>query len=195
MDFHKQANEIGKIEQDHLSKLSLKERILQLLKFRQYYSIYRKEYSNVYNDFLERMESFEIKSEEDLDDRESEIYYFKKEVLSADVDLDGLNFILISLLEKYNLSIENYNDSLNLIRERYEFSYLTNWLLSLSRENLNLLEALTLITFIVRSDYWDYENMPLSYAIFDGTIDNLMERIEKSLDEDNLKALEIFMKV
>ena len=195
MDFHKQANEIGKIEQDHLSKLSLKERILQLLKFRQYYSIYRKEYSNVYNDFLERMESFEIKSEEDLDDRESEIYYFKKEVLSADVDLDGLNFILISLLEKYDLSIENYNDSLNLIRERYEFSYLTNWLLSLSRENLNLLEALTLITFIVRSDYWDYENMPLSYAIFDGTIDNLMERIEKSLDEDNLKALEIFMKV
>lgn len=195
MDFHKQANEIGKIEQDYLSKLSLKERILQLLKFRQYYSIYRKEYSNVYNDFLERMESFEIKSEEDLDDRESEIYYFKKEVLSADVDLDGLNFILISLLEKYDLSIENYNDSLNLIRERYEISYLANWLLSLSRENLNLLEALTLITFIARSDYWDYENMPLSYAIFDGTIDNLMERIEKSLDEDNLKALEIFMKV
>lgn len=195
MDFHKQANEIGKIEQDYLSKLSLKERILQLLKFRQYYSIYRKEYSKVYNDFLERMESFEIKSEEDLDDRESEIYYFKKEVLSADVDLDGLNFILISLLEKYDLSIENYNDSLNLIRERYEISYLANWLLSLSRENLNLLEALTLITFIARSDYWDYENMPLSYAIFDGTIDNLMERIEKSLDEDNLKALEIFMKV
>ena len=65
---------------------------------------------------------------------------------------------------------------------------------SSSKKDLDLLEALSLLSFIQRSDYWDYEHMPLSYAIFDGTVDNILESIENHIDEENIGFLNIFVK-
>ena len=36
--------------------------------------------------------------------------------------------------------------------------------------------------------------MPLSYAIFDGTVDNILESIENHIDEENIEFLNIFVK-
>ena len=64
----------------------------------------------------------------------------------------------------------------------------------LSKYNLDLVESISLISYIQRQDYWDYEHMPLSYAIFDKTIDNILENVENHIDDENMEFLEIFIK-
>ena len=95
---------------------------------------------------------------------------------------------------KYNLVIEDYNEHVNLLKEKYDVELKNDWEKILSKEDLDLLEALSLLNFIQRQDYWDYEHMPLSYAIFDGTIDNILESIEDHIDEESIEFLNIFVK-
>ena len=121
-------------------------------------------------------------------------YDFKKEVLSKDYNLDGLNYLLVNILFKYKLAIEDYNEYVNLLKEKHDVELKADWEKILSEKDLDLLEALSLLTFLQRSDYWDYEHMPLSYAIFDGTVDNILESIENHIDEENIEFLNIFVK-
>ncbi|AMK14958.1 hypothetical protein [Methanobrevibacter olleyae] len=188
-DFYKIANEIAKIPDEEIKELSCEDRLKELIKFRGYF----KEYYNSYNDnyiyFLEKIEK-----EKDLEERYILEYDFKKEVLSKDYNLDGLNYLLANILFKYGLAIEDYNEHVNLLKEKYDLELKSNWEKILSKKNLDLVEALSLLSFIQRSDYWDYEHMPLPFAIFDGTVDDILESIENNVDNENVELLEIFIK-
>ena len=188
-DFHKIANEIAKIPEEEMEKLSLEERLNELVKFRVYLMEYHDSYDESYISFLENMGS-----ESDIEERFIMEYDFKKEVLSRDYNLDGLNYLLVNILFKYKLAIEDYNEHVNLLKEKHDVELKADWEKILSKKDLDLLEALSLISFIQRSDYWDYEHMPLSYAIFDGTIDNILESIEGHIDEESIEFLNIFVK-
>ena len=188
-DFHKIANEIAKIPEEEMEKLSLEERLNELVKFRAYLKEYYDSYDESYISFLENMGS-----ESDIEERFIMEYDFKKEVLSRDYNLDGLNYLLVNILFKYKLAIEDYNEHVNLLKEKHDVELKADWEKILSKKDLDLLEALSLISFIQRSDYWDYEHMPLSYAIFDGTIDNILESIEGHIDEESIEFLNIFVK-
>ncbi|WP_295616597.1 hypothetical protein [uncultured Methanobrevibacter sp.] len=145
--------------------------------------------SDEYISFLEKAEH-----EDDLEERYILEYDFKKEVLSKDFDLDGLNYLLVNILFKYKLTIEDYNEYVNLLKEKHDVELKADWERILSKKDLDLLEALSLLSFIQRSDYWDYEHMPLSYAIFDGTIDNILESIEDNVNQENIEFLNVFVK-
>ena len=108
--------------------------------------------------------------------------------------VDGLNYLLVNILFKYKLAIEDYNEYVNLLKEKHDVELKADWEKILSEKDLDLLEALSLLTFLQRSDYWDYEHMPFSYAIFDGTIDNILESIENHINKENIEFLEIFVK-
>ena len=69
-----------------------------------------------------------------------------------------------------------------------------NWDRIAAKKDLDLVESISLLSYIQRQDYWDYEHMPLSYAIFDKTIDNIFESIENNLNEENMELLNIFIK-
>ena len=185
-DFYKIANEIARIPEENLS---WEERLNELVKFRVYLKEYYDSYGDGYLSFLERIEK-----EDDLEERYILEYDFKKEVLSKDYNLDGLNYLLVNILFKYKLTIEDYNEYVNLLKEKYDVELKADWEKILSEKDLDLLEALSLLSFIQRSDYWDYEHMPLSYAIFDGTVDNIIESIENNLNQENIEFLEIFVK-
>lgn len=188
-DFHKIANEIAKIPEEEMEKLSLEERLNELVKFRAYLKEYYDSYDESYISFLANMES-----ESDIEERFIMEYDFKKEVLSRDYNLDGLNYLLVNIMFKFRLAIDDYNEHVNLLKEKHDVELKADWEKILSKKDLDLLEALSLISFIQRSDYWDYEHMPLSYAIFDGTIDNILESIEGHIDEESIEFLNIFVK-
>ncbi len=185
-DFYKIANEILQIPEENLS---WEERLNELVKFRAYLKEYYDSYNDEYLSFLEK-----IGSENDLEEKYILEYDFKKEVLSKDYDLDGLNYLLVNILFKYKLVIEDYNEYVNLLKEKHDVELKADWEKILSKKDLDLLEALSLLTFLQRSDYWDYEHMPFSYAIFDGTVDNILESIENHIDKENIEFLEIFVK-
>ena len=186
MNFHKLANEISKKE---ITDLSLKDRLDELVKFRDCLSLYYDSYIDEYNSFLARVEE-----ETDLEERFILEYDFKKDVLSKDYDLDGLNFLLVTILHKYNLTIDDYNTHTNLLKEKYDLELKANWERIAAKEDLDLVESISLISYIQRQDYWDYEHMPLSYAIFDKTIDNILENVENHIDKESLEFLEIFIR-
>ena len=188
-DFHKIANEIAKIPEEEMEKLSLEERLNELVKFRAYLKEYYDSYDESYISFLANMES-----ESDIEERFIMEYDFKKEVLSRDYNLDGLNYLLVNIMFKFRLAIDDYNEHVNLLKEKHDVELKADWEKILSKKDLDLLEALSLISFIQRSDYWDYEHMPLSYAIFDGTIDNILESIESHIDDESIEFLNIFVK-
>ena len=188
-DFHKIANEIAKIPEEEMEKLSLEERLNELVRFRAYLKEYYGSYDESYISFLANMES-----ESDIEERFIMEYDFKKEVLSRDYNLDGLNYLLVNIMFKFRLAIDDYNEHVNLLKEKHDVELKADWEKILSKKDLDLLEALSLISFIQRSDYWDYEHMPLSYAIFDGTIDNILESIEGHIDEESIEFLNIFVK-
>ena len=165
------------------------DRLNELVKFRVYLKEYYDSYDDKYLSFMER-----IDSEKDLEERYILEYDFKKEVLSEDYNLDGLNYLLVNILFKYRLSIEDYNEYVNLLKEKHDVELKADWEKILSKKDLDLLEALSLLSFIQRQDYWDYEHMPLSYAIFDGTVDNILGEIESHIDKENIEFLEIFVK-
>ena len=185
-DFYKIANEIAKLPEEDLS---WEDRLNELVKFRSYLREYYDSYNEDYLSFLEKIEN-----ESDLEEKYILEYDFKKEVLSKDYNLDGLNYLLVNILFKYKLAIEDYNESVNLLKEKYDVELKADWERILSKKDLDLLEALSLLSLIQRSDYWDYEHMPLSYAIFDGTVDNILESIENHIDEESIEFLEIFIK-
>ena len=185
-DFYKIANDIAKLPDE---ELSWEDRLNELVKYRVYLKEYYDSYSEDYISFLEKIEN-----ENDLEEKYILEYDFKKEVLSKDYDLDGLNYLLVNILFKYKLFIEDYNEYVNLLKEKYDVELKADWEKILSKQDLDLLEALSLLRFIQRSDYWDYEHMPLSYAIFDGTVDDILESIEKHNDEENIEFLNIFVK-
>lgn len=180
-DFYKIANEIAKLPEEDLS---WEDRLNELVKFRSYLREYYDSYDDSYLSFLEKIEN-----ETDLEEKYILEYDFKKEVLSKDYNLDGLNYLLVNILFKYKLAIEDYNEYVNLLKEKYDVELKADWERILSKKDLDLLEALSLLSFIQRSDYWDYEHMPLSYAIFDGTVDNILESIENHIDEGNIGLL------
>ena len=185
-DFYKIANEIAKLPEEDLS---WEDRLNELVKFRSYLREYYGSYDDSYLSFLEKIEN-----ETDLEEKYILEYDFKKEVLSKDYNLDGLNYLLVNILFKYKLAIEDYNEYVNLLKEKYDVELKADWEKILSKKDLDLLESLSLLSFIQRSDYWDYEHMPLSYAIFDGTVDNILESIENHIDEEDIEFLNIFLK-
>ena len=189
IDFYRIANEIAKIPDEEINGLSWEDRLNELVKFRVYLKEYYDSYDDKYLSFMER-----IDSEKDLEERYILEYDFKKEVLSKDYNLDGLNYLLVNILFKYRLSIEDYNEYVNLLKEKHDVELKSDWERILSKKDLDLLEALSLLSFIQRQDYWDYEHMPLSYAIFDGTVDNILGEIESHIDKENIEFLEIFVK-
>ncbi|MBP5700649.1 MAG: hypothetical protein J6W71_07400 [Methanobrevibacter sp.] len=188
-DFYRIANEIAKIPDEEIKELSWEDRLNELVKFRAYLKEYHDSYGNEHLSFIEK-----IGQEKDLEEKYILEYDFKKEVLSKDYNLEGLNYLLINILFKYKLTIEDYNEYVNLLKEKYDVGLKADWERILSKKDLDLLESLSLLTFIQRSDYWDYEHMPLSYAIFDGTVDNILESVENHIDEENIEFLEIFVK-
>ena len=188
-DFHKIANEIVKISDDEIGMMSWEDRLNELVKFRAYLKEYYGSYDENYKSFLENIEL-----ENDLEERFIMEYDFKKEVLSKDYNLDGLNFLLVTILHKYNLTIDDYNTHINLLKEKYDLELKANWEHIVSKYDLDLLESISLISYIQRQDYWDYEHMPLSYAIFNRTIDNILESVENSIDEENMELLVMFLK-
>lgn len=185
-NFHKLANDVAKKQ---IKDLSLEDRLNELINFRKYLAEYYDSYSDEYNSFLERVEN-----EKDLEEKFILEYDFKKEVLSKDYELDGLNFLLVTILHKYNLTIDDYNTHINLLKEKHGLELKANWEHIVSKYNLDLVESISLISYIQRQDYWDYEHMPLSYAIFDKTIDNILKSVENHIDDENIELLEIFMK-
>ena len=95
------------------------------------------------------------------------------------------------LEEKYILE---YDFKKEVLSKDYDLELKGDWEKIASQKDLDLLESLSLLSFLQRQDYWDYEHMPLSYAIFDGTIDNILESVENHIDEENIEFLEIFVK-
>ena len=104
------------------------------------------------------------------------------------------NYTFFTILHKYNLTIDDYNTHINLLKQKYDLELKANWEHIASKEDLDLVESISLISYIQRQDYWDYEHMPLSYAIFDKTIDNILENVENHIDDENMEFLEIFIK-
>ena len=188
-DFYRIANEIAKIPDEEIKELSWEDRLNELVKFRAYLREYHDSYGNEYLSFIEK-----IGQEKDLEEKYILEYDFKKEVLSKDYNLDGLNYLLVNILFKYKLSIEDYNEYVNLLKEKYDLELKSDWEKIASQKDLDLLESLSLLSFIQRQDYWDDEHIPLSYAIFDGTVDNILESVENHIDEENIEFLEIFVK-
>ena len=188
-DFYKLANEIAKIPDEEINELSWEDRLNELAKFRTYLREYHESYDEEYLSFLER-----IDSKTDPEEKYILEYDFKKEVLSKDYNLDGLNYLLVNILFKYRLSIEDYNEYVNLLKEKHDVELKSDWERILAQKDLDLLEALSLLSFIQRSDYWDYEHMPLSYAIFDGTVDGILESVENHIDEESIEFLNVFVK-
>ena len=188
-DFYKIANEIAKIPDAEIKELSLKDRLDELIRFRGYLKEYYESYNEDYISFLEKIEK-----EEDLEEKFILEYDFKKEVLSKDYNLDGLNYLLVNILFKFKLYIEDYNEHINLIKEKHDLEMKANWDRIAAKKDLDLVESISLLSYIQRQDYWDYEHMPLSYAIFDKTIDNIFESIENNLNEENMELLNIFIK-
>lgn len=188
-DFYRIANEIAKIPDDEIKSLSWEERLNELVKFRDCLKEYYDSYGDEYLAFIEKTER-----ENDLEEKFILEYDFKKEVLSKDYNLDGLNYLLVNILFKYKLSIEDYNEYVNLLKEKYDLELKGDWEKIASQKDLDLLESLSLLSYIQRQDYWDYEHMPLSYAIFDGTVDNILESVENHIDKENIEFLEIFVK-
>ena len=188
-DYYRIANEIAKIPDEEINGLSWEDRLNELVKFRVYLKEYYDSYDDKYLSFMKK-----IGSEENLEERYIREYDFKKEVLSKDYNLDGLNYLLVNILFKYNLSIEDYNEYVNLLKEKHDVELKSDWERILSKKDLDLLEALSLLSFIQRQDYWDYEHMPLSYAIFDGTVDNILKSIENHIDDESIEFLTIFVK-
>ena len=188
-DFYKIANEIARIPDEEIKEMSLKDRLNELVKFRGYLKEYYESYNDDYISFLEKIEK-----EEDLEEKFILEYDFKKEVLSKDYNLDGLNYLLVNILLKFKLYIEDYNEHINLIKEKYDLELKANWEGIAAEKDLDLVESISLISYIQRQDYWDYEHMPLSYAIFNKTVDNILESIENHIDEENMDLLNIFIK-
>ena len=188
-NFHRIANEIAKIPDEKTKDLSWEDRVKELLSFRQYYNQYHESYGNDYLDFLEK-----VNKEEDLEKKEDLIYFFKKETLTKDINLDGLNYLFVNIFLKYGFEYLDYNDTINNLKDKYDLNFKHDWFSLLSKEDLSLFESINLLNYIQRSDYWDYEHMPLSYAIFDGTIDNILKGMENNLDENNLEILDILLK-
>ena len=188
-NFHRIANEIAKIPDEKIKDLSWEDRVKELLSFRQYYNQYHESYGKDYLDFLEK-----ANKEEDLEKKEDLIYFFKKETLTKDINLDGLNYLFVNIFLKYGFEYLDYNDTINNLKDKYDLNFKHDWFSLLSKEDLSLFESINLLNYIQRSDYWDYEHMPLSYAIFDGTIDNILKGMENNLDEDNLEILDILLK-
>ena len=188
-DFYKIANEIAKIPDAEIKELSLKDRLNELIKFRAYLKEYYESYNDNYISFLEKIEK-----EDDLEEKFILEYDFKKEVLSKDYNLDGLNYLLVNILFKFKLYIEDYNEHINLIKEKHDLEMKANWDRIAAKKDLDLVESISLLSYIQRQDYWDYEHMPLSYAIFDGTVDNILGEIESHIDKENIEFLEIFVK-
>ena len=187
-NFHKIANDVAKVPDSKIENMPWEERLKELLKFRQYFRTYHDSYDDLYIEFLESVEK-----EEDLEKKEDLIYFFKKETLTKDINLDGLNFLFVNLMIKYKFEHMDYNDTINDLKDEYDLVFKHNWLNLLSKEDLNLFESVCLLNYIQRSDYWDYEHMPLSYAIFDSTVDNILKGMEDNLDDENLELLEIFI--
>ena len=187
-NFHRIANDVADVPDSEIENMSWKDRLNELLKFREYFKLYYGSYSEEYLEFLDNVDN-----EEDLEKKEDLIYFFKKETLTKDINLDGLNFLFVNLMIKYKFEHMDYNDTINNLKDKYDLVFKHNWLNLLSNEDLNLFEAVCLLNYIQRSDYWDYEHMPLSYAIFDSTVDNILKGMEDNIDEDNLKLLEIFI--
>lgn len=187
-NFHRIANDVADVPDSEIENMSWKDRLNELLKFRKYFKLYYGSYSEEYLEFLDNVDN-----EEDLEKKEDLIYFFKKETLTKDINLDGLNFLFVNLIIKYKFEHMDYNDTINNLKDKYDLVFKHNWLNLLSNEDLNLFEAVCLLNYIQRSDYWDYEHMPLSYAIFDSTVDNILKGMENNIDEDNLKLLEIFI--
>ena len=188
-DFYKIANEIARIPDEEIKEMSLKDRLNELVKFRGYLKEYYESYNDDYISFLEKIEK-----EEDLEEKFILEYDFKKEVLSKDYNLDGLNYLLVNILLKFKLYIEDYNEHINLIKEKYDLELKANWEGIAAEKDSDLVESISLISYIQRQDYWDYEHMPLSYAIFNKTVDNILESIENHIDEENMDLLNIFIK-
>ena len=188
-DFYKIANEIAKIPDAEIKELSLKDRLDELIRFRGYLKEYYESYNDNYISFLEKIEK-----EDDLEEKFILEYDFKKEVLSKDYNLDGLNYLLVNILFKFKLYIEDYNEHINLIKEKHDLEMKANWDRIAAKKDLDLVESISLLSYIQRQDYWDYEHMPLSYAIFDKTIDNILESVENNLNEENMEFLTIFIK-
>ena len=188
-DFYKIANEIARIPDEEIKEMSLKDRLNELVKFRGYLKEYYESYNDDYISFLEKIEK-----EEDLEEKFILEYDFKKEVLSKDYNLDGLNYLLVNILLKFKLYIEDYNEHINLIKEKYDLELKANWEAIAAEKDSDLVESISLISYIQRQDYWDYEHMPLSYAIFNKTVDNILESIENHIDEENMDLLNIFIK-
>ena len=180
-DFYKIANEIAKIPDAEIKELSLKDRLDELIRFRGYLKEYYESYNDNYISFLEKIEK-----EDDLEEKFILEYDFKKEVLSKDYNLDGLNYLLVNILFKFKLYIEDYNEHINLIKEKHDLEMKANWDMIAAKKDLDLVESISLLSYIQRQDYWDYEHMPLSYAIFDKTIDNILESIFNFLQIHNL---------
>ena len=147
-DFHKIANEIAKIPEEEMEKLSLEERLNELVTFRASLKEYYDSCDESYISFLANMES-----ESDIEERFIMEYDFKKEVLSRDYNLDGLNYLLVNIMFKFRLAIDDYNEHVNLLKEKHDVELKADWEKILSKKDLNLLEALSLISFIQRSDY------------------------------------------
>ena len=188
-DFYKIANEIAKIPDAEIKELSLKDRLDELIRFRGYLKEYYESYNDNYISFLEKIEK-----EDDLEEKFILEYDFKKEVLSKDYNLDGLNYLLVNILFKFKLYIEDYNEHINLIKEKHDLEMKANWDRIAAKKDLDLVESISLLSYIQRQDYWDYEHMPLSYAIFNKTVDNILESIENHIDEENMDLLNIFIK-
>ena len=187
-NFHRIANDVADVPDSEIENMSWKDRLNGLLKFREYFKLYYGSYSEEYLEFLDNVDN-----EEDLEKKEDLIYFFKKETLTKDINLDGLNFLFVNLMIKYKFEHMDYNDTINGLKENHDLVFKHNWLNLLSKEDLSLFESVCLLNYIQRSDYWDYEHMPLSYAIFDGTIDNILGVMERNLDEENIELLEIFI--
>ena len=188
-DFYRIANRLAKISEDRIDGMSLEDRLNELVRFRHYLKEYYDSYSEDYISFLK-----EIEEETDLEERHIMEYDFKKEILSKDYSLDGLNYLLVNILFKYRLTVDDYNSHINLLKEKHDLELKANWEHIASQYDLDLIESISLLSYIQRQDYWDYEHMPLSYAIFDGTIDNILESVENHIDEESMGILEIFIK-
>ncbi|MBQ3472926.1 MAG: hypothetical protein IJH35_02480, partial [Methanobrevibacter sp.] len=118
-NFHKIANDIARKQ---IENLSLEDRLNKLINFRKCLAQYYDSYSDEYNSFLASVEK-----ETDLEERFILEYDFKKEVLSKDYDLDGLNFLLVTILHKYNLTIEDYNTHINLLKQKHDLELKADW--------------------------------------------------------------------
>ena len=188
-DFYRIANRMAKIPEDRIDGMSLEDRLNELVRFRHCLKEYYDSYDEDYISFLK-----EIEEETDLEERHIMEYDFKKEILSKDYNLDGLNYLLVNILFKYHLTVDDYNSHISLLKEKHDLELKANWEHIASQYDLDLIESMSLLSYIQRQDYWDYEHMPLSYAIFDGTIDNILESVENHIDEESMELLEIFIK-